>query len=113
MLIISICWGFISGMIMGTSFVHLCAELFETTGISFSAYLSSKALISSLGASIAENTKSTLPFIASISATSVIIRSFTFAGILVLENHLPATASEYFFPADLGEAATAVTLNHG
>src|SRR3989338_910960 len=102
-----------SSDLIGTSFVHLCAELFETTGMSFSAYLFSNSLISSLDASIAENTKSTLFFIFPISATSETAKFLTLAGISFLENHLPSTASEYFLQADLGEAASAVTSNHG
>src|SRR3989344_6523743 len=78
-----------SGMIIGTSDVHLWAELLETTGSPLDAYASSIFLIKSLSASMAQKTKlHCLEIISMSSSTEYIVRE------------------PNFFPADLREAAT-------
>ena len=108
-----ICSGLISGTTIGTSGVHLCALLLETTGVSVFAYASSIALISSFVISTALNTKSTSDATCSTSFTFFTIISFTASGIGVSIFQRSPTASAYVFPALLGLAAIVVTSNHG
>src|SRR5574344_2813713 len=104
---------FISGIIIGTSGVNLCALLLLITGHSALAYASSKALISSFFISTAQKTKSTKAATFSISAASITTISFKEPGISVVIAHLNETASLYVFPAERLLAASAVTSNHG
>src|SRR5581483_6328187 len=108
------CWGFISGIIIGTSSVHLLAELLETTGMSAFAYAASILLMSSFSMSNAQKTKETFEaiFFKSFSTAST-VNFPTEDGIGSFIIHLPFTASLYFFPAELGEAATTTTSNQG
>ena len=92
-LITSKCCGLISGTTIGTSGVHLCALLLETTGVSVFAYSSSMALISSLDISTAENTKSTVEATFSTSDTFITTSFFTASGIGVSIFQRPPTAS--------------------
>ena len=90
----SICWGFSSGTTMGTSGVNRLAELLDTTGHSCLAYCSSNARISSFFISTAQNTKSTIEVIFSISAwASYTGRSAMLAGMGLSMHHLLPSAS--------------------
>ncbi len=113
LLITSKCPGLSSGTTIGTSGVHLCALLLETTGVSVLAYSSSILLISSLDISTALKTKSASEATPLTSLTSLTIISLTASGIGVcIFQRLPA-ASSYLFPALLGLAAITVTSNQG
>ena len=88
-----ICSGLISGTTIGTSGVHLCALLLETTGVSVLAYASSIALISSLVISTALNTKSTSAATFSTSFTFFTTIFLTVSGIGVSIFQRSPTAS--------------------
>ena len=100
-------------MIIGTSGVHLCALLLETTGVSVLAYSSSIALISSFDMFTAERTKSTSSETPFTSVTSLITIFLIESGIGPSIFHLFPTASSYVCPALLGLAAIVVTSNQG
>src|SRR3989338_4166479 len=94
----------ISGIIMGTSSVWRWVDAFETTGMPSAAYFSSHSF--AMSESRAEKTKSHSCFDFLRSSTEHTVFGFRWGGMSFAMCHLPATASPYFFPAELGDAMT-------
>ena len=98
---------------MGTSGVERLALLLETTGHSALAYASSRALISALGISTAQNTKSAIDATVSTWEASCTTICSRVAGSGVFIDQRPPRASLYVLPAERGLAARTVTSNQG